>query len=597
MEVVISLVSSLIPLAVVGLIIWGIVSLARRGHGEIDAGIGTVRRLFIYGGALVGVFMAASGVSLLLGGLIDAIGPGDIVIGEEDTSLALGLSLTVVGAPVWWLFWRAGERSVRDHPVEGRSLLRRGYGNVVRVAGLAITMGTAVSVVRQLLQLDPFAGETWGWALTFGALWVLHDRWLARTPSTTRETLLLDRLYLFFGSVLGLAALSPAIGALLYEPLKRAYDSAFVESTVARASLSEPMREALVGVIVSAPVWYWHWLRQAIRDAGTTLWRTYLFIFGILSGVVTALVGTGILVYLVLAWALDATDDSAAEHFEPLAGAVSAIVVGLALWGYHRLVQRQRAVSDERSEPEQVYRYVMAAAGLVTLASGLVTVFVLGVEALTPNADVVHEDGWWREWLAAAITLLLMGIPLWGWYWLDVQRQVHRQPVAARLAVSRRVFVFAIAGVSVLVAAVDLVIVLFKVFEGLLESALTQDDIFDVRWSIALLLTTGAIGIYYWLVLVEDRHALAGVEREPEQPRAKTVLLVSPDADGSELVSRLEALGERVQRWRRLDAPSAAALSDEELAALHERVTSAAGEHVIVVVGGEGTPEVIPYQA
>ena len=60
----------------------------RRGReeDEADPGIGTVRRLFIYGGALGGAFMGASGLALLVGGLVDLIGPGDLVIGEEDTS-------------------------------------------------------------------------------------------------------------------------------------------------------------------------------------------------------------------------------------------------------------------------------------------------------------------------------------------------------------------------------------------------------------------------------------------------------------------------------------------------------------------------------
>ena len=53
MELLFSLISSFVPLVVLGLIIWAIVSFARRGREEeADPGIGTVRRLFIYGGAV-----------------------------------------------------------------------------------------------------------------------------------------------------------------------------------------------------------------------------------------------------------------------------------------------------------------------------------------------------------------------------------------------------------------------------------------------------------------------------------------------------------------------------------------------------------------
>jgi hypothetical protein len=192
--------------------------------------------------------------------------------------------------------------------------------------------------------------------------------------------------------------------------------------------------------------------------------------------------------------------------------------------------------------------------------------------------------------------LLLIGGPLWGWYWLNVQRQVEREPVAERLAVSRRVYIFGVAGISVLVTAVNLMIVLFRILKGVLESQLSSDDIYDVRWSIALLLTTGAIGVYHWLLLREDRAALAEVEPRAAAVTSKLVLLVATDAVGSELSRRLEVLGDRVRRWQRLDRPdSGLRLSDEAVAALHEQIAGAGAEHVIVLVSAAGDVEVVPY--
>ena len=601
MEILLSLLSSFVPLVVLGLIIWAIVSFSRRGREETaaDPGIGTVRRLFIYGGALGGAFMGASGLALLVGGLVDLIGPGDIVIGEEDTTLALGLSLAVVGAPVWGLFWWAGERSLRDHPVERRSLARRAYTNVVRAASLVVVLVASVGVVSMLLGAEDFSGEPWGWALVWSGLWLIHDWRLRAEPAPSDDTRLLDRLYLYFGGVLGLGVVAPALGGVLYAPLRSAYDAAFVDSAVAGDTVWEDMRSALSVFVVAAPVWYWHWFRQALRETGTTLWRVYLFLFGVLGGVVAALVGTGGVLYLALVWVLDAPEAEAAEHFEMVPGFGTAVIVGAAVWGYHRITQRELAPAEaERSEPERVYCYLIAAAGVVTLAAGLVTVFVLAVEALTPDADVVRESGWWREWLAAALTFLLMGAPLWLWYWSDVQRHVRRTPAAERLAPSRRVFIFAVAGVSVLTATINLVIVLFRILQGLLEGQLTQNEIYDARWSIAFVLTTGAIGIYYWLVLREDRSAIALLEPAAESASRKLVLLVAPDGVAADLAPGLQRLGDRVTRWQRLDmAESGAPLSDDAVAALHDRIASFEAERVIVLVGDDGKVDIVPYAA
>jgi hypothetical protein len=600
-EILLSLLSSFVPLVVLGLIIWAIVSFVRRGRAEEEAepGIGTVRRLFIYGSALGGAFMGASGLALLVGGLVDLIGPGDLVIGEQDTTLALALSLTIVGAPVWGLFWWAGERSVRDHHVERHSLARRAYANVVRAASLVVVLVATVGVVSMLLGVEDFNGEPWGWALVWSGLWLFHDRRLRAEPAPSDDTRLLDRLYLCFGSVLGLGVMAPALGGVLYAPLRSAYDAAFVDSAVAGDSIWEDMRSALAVFVAAAPVWYWHWFRHALRDAGTTLWRVYLFLFGVLGGVVAALVGTGGLLYLALAWVLDATDEGAAEHFDLLPGFATAVVIGAAVWAYHRITQRELApAAAERSEPERVYCYLISAAGLATLAAGLVTVFVLAVEALTPDADVVREGGWWREWLAAALTFLLIGAPLWLWYWSDVQRHVRRTPAAERLAPSRRVFIFAVAGVSVLAATINLVMVLFRILQGLLEGQVTQNDIYDARWSIAFVLTTGAIGIYYWLVLREDRSSIALLEPAAAEAQRKLVFLVAPDGAAADLAPRLERLGDRVTRWQRLDLTEGGApLSDDAVAALHERIAALEAERVMVLMNEDGGVDVVPYAA
>ena len=594
-----SLLSGLVPLVVLGLVIWGIVSFVRRGRdeSEVDEGIGTVRRLFIYGGALVGAFMGTSGIALLLGGLIDVVGPGDLVVSEESSTLALALSLTIVGAPVWGLFWWAGERSLRTHPAEQRSVARRGYANLVRGVSLVVVILNAVTVVQGLLRLEGFEGEAWGWSLAWGTLWAVHEVRLRTEPALTEDRRLLDRLYFTFGSVIGLAMMAPAVGLLIHAPLRSSYDSAVLDGLLASDSLSERMRESLAVLLVSAPVWYWHWFRNAIRDVGSTLWRVYVFLFGVLGGLATALVGTGAVLHQVLVWALDASRDGAAEQFDVVPGALSAILVGSAVWGYHRMTQRDLAPAREtRSESERVYRYLMSVAGLATLAAGVLVVFVLGVESITPDADVFRDDRWWRGRLSWALTLLLMGGPLWGWYWRGVQQQVGLAPEVERQAVSRRVYIFAVTGVSVLVAAINLVIVLFRVLEGVLESDFTQDDVFSVRWSVALLLTTGAIGVYHWLVLGEDRETLAEVEPVAVSGRRQLVLLVATDAAGAELAARLEAEGARVRRWRRLDQDdSGIRLSDEGVTALYERISGLDAEQVIVLINAAGDVDVVPY--
>ena len=463
---------SLLPLAIVALIVWAIVA-AVRGRDDddepADPGIGTVRRLFIYAVSLVALVLAGWGISVLLGGLIDAIGPGRFILGREDTGLALGLALTVVGAPVWGLFWYLGQRSLRDHPVEQRSLARRLYFAAVRGTALVILLVNGVRALQWLLGIESFEGDAWGWLLTWGAIWLFHERWAAVETAPTARTRQLDRLYLYFGSVVGLAMLASAAAIVLHESLRAAYEELFFTRVIGGGLRSDDLREGLALALPAAAVLRWHWLRRAIDDAGTTLWLTYVLLIGVLSGAVAAIAGAGAVVWAVIAWLVDATDNSAANHFDLLPGAITSVALGLAVAGYHRLVQVERSPDGAaRTEPERIYRYLLAAAGLVTLAVGLVALFGIGVDAVTRESSFVRDSDWWRNPFAVGATSLVVGLPLWAWHWLKIQRAVAGSAVAERAALSRRSFLFTIGGVGVLTAVVNLVIVLFQLFEGVL---------------------------------------------------------------------------------------------------------------------------------
>ena len=600
MQILAEIAGSLVPFAVIGLVVWAIVHYVRRKPGtlEVEPGIGTVARLFIYGGALVGAFMASSGLALLVGGLVDLIGPGDIDIGEEDTLLAFGLSLVIVGAPVWVLFLRAPERSVREHPVELRSGARRAYANIVRGVALVVAVTGAAAVLQAVLRVENFDGAPWGWALVWTGLWAVHERRVRLEPAQTDETRLFDRLYLIFGSVLGIAMLAPALGVVVYGFLAGAYDAAFIDNGDSREAFGEGTRVALAVLTVAVPVWLWHWFLNARTDSGTALWRIYLFLAGILSGVVVALAGAGWMLYLTLRWVLDATDEAVAEHFEQLPEFGAMIVVGVALWAYHHIAQRVMAPTvRERSDTERVYRYLISVASLATLAGGLVLAGILAVQGLTPDADVGRQPGWWRDWVAGTLALLLVGAPLWSVYWFDLQRHAWRAPEDELSAVSRRVYIFAVTGASVVTAAVSLVLVLFQILEALLDNRLSQTDFHDVRVPLGMLLATGAIGAYHWLVLRNDRSAMREIEFSEAPIAPKLVLLVATDAAGRDLAPKLGQHGDRVTRWQRLDEPDGGVrLSEESVASLHEQIAATEADQVIVLVTPAGEAEVVPYQ-
>jgi hypothetical protein len=542
--------------------------------------------------------LGTTGVSLLVGGLFEAIA-GEDVLAESDTELALGLSLTIVGVTAWVIFWLAAQRSVARHPVESRSVLRRFYLTLVRGVAVVFVLVSAIPIGAWALGAEDFQGGAWGNAIAWGALWLFHSR-IAAEPAPTDETRLIDRYYQYFAALAGLVALAIGGGVAIAEPLQSAYDALFLDELVdGGADWSENGRAATAAAVAGAAVWFWHWRRLVTDDAGTTLSLVYLFLFGVLGGLATVLItSTGVL-FFVLQWAIGTPEEeTAAAHFSDLPGFIAALLVGAAVWGYHRavLAEGARRLLEGWSEPERAYRYLVAAGGLATLAGALVALFALGIDGLTVEDELVRADDWWRDQLVWGLTLLIVGASVWARYWFVAQRQLAIGGIEEQSATSRRIFLFAVFGIAGLTTLINLTITLFRVTEDLLEGELALATVRDVRWSVALILTAGALAIYHWLVLREDQQALdlAAPAEAPVGPR-DIVLLTGGEDDA--LARELEQrFGSRVRVWRRLDhAGRDVAISADQIEAMAAELGAHADERVAVVIGDAGRFEVVPY--
>jgi hypothetical protein len=339
-------------------------------------------------------------------------------------------------------------------------------------------------------------------------------------------------------------------------------------------------------------------------------WFVYLFLVGVLSGTVTAVVSASILLHRVLAWMLGATEQAARVHFDAVPSALAALVVGVAVWGYHRAVLREvlprgdapagervRASASEPvggdqvwSGPERIYRYLVTAAGMVTAAGGVATILVVGLDLAVPGRTLVEAPGGARDVVAVGVTLLLIGAPLWAVFWRIVQRQVQHHP-AERNALARRILIFGAFGAAIIVAVVALSILLVELFEQLLTGRLSATVIEQQRWSIGLVLAAGAVSVHYGLVLREDR---AAVPAGPPATQPTHVIVVAPRS--AELAGRLgERLDASVTVWERDDV-AVERLSDTVVDTIAEGVARTAAKRVVMIVEDDGTVRSLPLR-
>jgi hypothetical protein len=599
--------SFVLPLLVVGIII-AIVVLVRRQHrGERETvgepGLGTVRRLYYYVIAFVALMLAGNGAALLISYGIDSAASA---LTRSQTQLPLGLALTLVGTPMWLLFRALAQRSVQQFPTEVRSLTRKVYIYLVLIVSLALAVLGLQVLLRWAMGGIGLEGNAISWPVVWGALFAFHWGLESREGVHTELTRSLRRLYVYLVAFAGLLMLSSSGGVLLERVFRLAYHAIF-EATGRLLPYGpfwdDPVKEWVSSVIVGGLIWAWYWFYVVRGDLKSVLRHVYLY-FAVVGGTITTGASLSVLLYGVLRWIIGGTTMPAAVlHFEFFPAALSPLFIGVALWGYHWAVLRSetQVFPDMLRAARRSYRYMMAAIGLVTLAAGLVFLFSLFIDLVAPQArEPLVEGDWWRRSLAVAVTTLLVGTPLWGIYWSGAQREAMARGAEEREALSRRVFLYAVFGAAVLAAVGSLSFVLYSVFQPLLGESTGASALGDLKWGLGILLTTGAVGMYYWLVLREDHRTAIAIPRVAEAPQParvhKQVIALAP-AEARQWVSTLEArLGYRIDVWTRLGATEGVFTpTDEDLAATEERIEQAPGDRVLLTIEPSGV-HVIPFE-
>ena len=186
------------------------------------------------------------------------------------------------------------------------------------------------------------------------------------------------------------------------------------------------MREGLSLALVGGAVWGGHWFYFADRDHRSAVRRAYLYVFALLGGAVAVMISLGVVINGLLTWMIGAApDDVASSHFRFLPGAVAGLAVGLGIWAYHWNVIRQEAQGSavEAREAQRVYAYGVAAMGLAALVVAVVVMVSTGIGMLAESSrELLSGEDAWRKPIALAITLVLLGLPPWAYYWPAAQR-------------------------------------------------------------------------------------------------------------------------------------------------------------------------------
>lgn len=541
-----------IQILFLGLLFFGAYKLFSRG-GRRGSGEFSIRRLFHYSLLYFSVIISGVGVSGLLGRALDF----GKVIAESRTDLARNLSFAIVGVPLVYLFSRWSIKNLREDTTERSSLAWQAYLTITSITSLVIALNGLHDTLSWLIGNDPYRGDALAQLVIWTSIWFFHLRLSANAGEANRAQYLI-------GSGIGLSILAVGLGGLVANTLEQLINA---NQEIISIERTDPILNSAITLLMGLPVWAIYWLRGALTFTRDFLWHAYVFLAGIAASFITTVAGFSVLLYDVMVWFLgDTKGESATQHFFTTANAVGAALSGLAIWSYHRsLIQEE----TERTELRRIYEYIVTGVSLIAASLGILMIIVAAIESITPSDISTNGEG--TNSLILAVTLLIVGAPLWWIFWNRIERAVlkDKEDLASP---TRRIYLLMLFGVAGVAAVISLITLIFLFFDDLLNSELTQTTFRDMRFAVGILVTNAAISGYHWTIYKSERDTPVEIFR-----RGRHITLVGPsDAHIVELLK--EQLGGSVQLWVSPDSGSPWNLQE-----LVELIDSTEGKELLVI--------------
>jgi hypothetical protein len=526
--------------------------------------MGTVRRLYFYGLALIAFEVVIWGVINLLRTIF-----GRGIIGAGGT-LATGISLVLVGLPVFLFHWRIAQRDSARDLDERDSRIRAVFLYAALFATLTPLVYAVLALVNRALivLLGGLESQAWfgggGSALdnliallvngvSFLYFWaVLRGDWrdaLARfvagrnaaesTPPGVQEDgadvagiQLTDarRLYRY---ALVLFGLSIAVAGV-YNLLRFFFSMP--------GTMLQPNAVLLAGAIsmllTGALVWAYFWRQvQASLDEPEerrSLLRLLILYIISLAGVVGVLTAAGSVINAMIRW-IAGENNTLASFFQGNSAELAAAIALGGMWAYYgQIVSRESALSPSAVQPaapaatandqprrktlRRLYETILALLGLAITYAGLLTMIDFLSQLLFGSSSAISSVrgmAGLRGILSNGLSAVLVGLPLWLIPWQIRQAETVRKEdragtraagSQARRSVIRRAHLYLVLFLLVVGVMVFTGRLLYNLINAILPGPVPDEAAQISAMAFSLVITTLLL-MYHRGVLSDDARA------------------------------------------------------------------------------------------
>jgi hypothetical protein len=199
---------------------------------------------------------------------------------------------------------------------------------------------------------------------------------------------------------------------------------------------------------------------------------------------------------------------------------------------------------------------------------------------------------WWRNQMAVALAMLIIGTPIWLYYWRGILRRVRIGSITEWRALSRRIFLYVIIGAAILLLAVDMVNIIYQMLRDLMAGSLGANFLRGAKWGMETVVVAALLLWYHWRVLRADQR------RGAEAAVARRDVTLLGDNRAADVAMRLEnKLGFKIRTLYQIGPTGVgtAVITEDEIDGLVNEIQSSAADKLMVLML-DGRVRVVPFR-
>jgi hypothetical protein len=471
-----------------------------------------LRRLYVYLVSIAALAVLAFGLSAL-GQTILVFAFNSPDAQYNRTSLAGYAAAVVVAFPVWAIHqWFARRFAMRD-PAERASAIRRLYlylacaGSSIGAAiALAITVSNALQQELDGQSVNQLSVAQTGWVtLVLLASWTFHYRLAARDRAAVGEqgaSATLRRWYMYIALFVGLLIMLSGAQGVVQMLWTRAQNSDLFKYNF----LSPYVGELAAGILL----WGFHariLATQHIDDDRKSTLRAVEGFIAVAVCIGAALYGASQILYYGVARVLGVPNPGGiGDNLLVYLGVPASylVVYGIAWFLIQRRLARDAASGEAARQAglRRLYTNLVALVSLGAFAVGAAGFLGTLLEAAEAPLIGATQPAW-QDPASLWITLLVVGGAVWLAHWRPVPW------LEERLALARRLYLWAVLLASVLAVLGGAIGMLYVVFQQAFSTQPRLNDPANLAFgqSLAVVVVAVAVGIYHFRVLRSDAAA------------------------------------------------------------------------------------------